>query len=501
MPSLRSLALLTTLSASLIAQPDSPVAQPQGEARRSSPSEGGPILTLEDCIARALKKNFDLEIQRFGPDIARDSVEIARSAFIPEFTVSTSRSMSRTAPDGSSLGTRAEGADTRVSVTQRFATGTTATVSTRLNRSESNPSFSTLNPAFDADLTVSLRQNLLRGLGPEVNRAAIERSRLGVDVANLTYKGRVLDVVQSTENAFYNLSFAREQLTVRRFSLALADRLYEEAKTRRDTGVATDLDVLQAEVGVANARRGVILAEQSVKDRQEQLLALIGQFELDAEVGAMQIGEVEKTLPVFAFSYNLAKQNQPDLQAQQIAVEQLKLDLLVAKDGAKPSLSVGGSLGFSGADRAAGNAISDTFERDAQSWQFDLTLTYPWGQVSDRARLRQSLAGVSREQLRLRQLEQNIEVQVRAAVRAVETSYESYQISAMASALSLRQYELEKARFDAGLSTSRRVLEAQNDLENARISELQSLISLRSARTALQRLEGSSLQRYGIQLQ
>jgi outer membrane protein TolC len=488
MPSLRPLALIASfLAASLAAQ------------TTGTPAGGSP-LTLEECIARALKKNFDLEIQRFGPEIARDSVEIARSSFVPELSVTTSRSMSRTAPDGAATGTRAEGANTNVTVTQRLDTGTTASVSTRLNRSESAPNLSTLNPAFDSDVTLSVRQNLLKGFGREVNRAAIERSRLGVDSANLSYKARVLDIVQSTENAYYNLTFAREQLGVRNFSLALAQRLFDEAKTRRDTGVATDLDVLQAEVGVANARRGVLLAEQSVRDRQEQLLALIGQFELDTTVGPTAFGPVEQALPVFASSYNLAKQNQPDLQTQMVTVEQLKLDLAVAKDGSKPSLSVGGAVGFGGRSGGAGNALSDSFEREEQSWQFDLAFTYPWGQVADKARLRQSLASLGREQTRLRQLEQNIEVQVRSAVRAVETNFESYKISALASSLSHRQYELEKARFDAGLSTSRRVLEAQNDLETARVNELSSLVTLRASHTALQRLEGSSLQRYGIAL-
>ena len=71
---------------------------------------------------------------------------------------------------------------------------------------------------------------------------------------------------------------------MRQFSLTLAQRLYDEAKTRRLTGVATDLDVLTGEVGVANARRALVQAAQAVKDRQDALLALIGQ--LPGEFGA-----------------------------------------------------------------------------------------------------------------------------------------------------------------------------------------------------------------------
>jgi outer membrane protein TolC len=130
----------------------------------------------------------------------------------------------------------------------------------------------------------------------------------------------------------------------------------------------------------------------------------------------------------------------------------------------------------------------------------DFAFNYPWGQASDKARYRQSLATLNREQVRLKQIEQNIELQVRSAVRSVETNLESVKIATLAARLSERQYELEKAKFDAGQSTSRRVLQAQEDLEAARISELQAKVSQQNAITALHRIEGSSLQRYAVTL-
>jgi hypothetical protein len=112
---------------------------------------------------------------------------------------------------------------------------------------------------------LAVKQPLLKNAGLTVNRANINRAELGVTRANLDYQSRLLQVVRDTENAYYNLVFAREQLKVRNSSLELAARLYEENQTRKTTGVATDLDVLQAEVGVANARRNVIDAEKTVQ--------------------------------------------------------------------------------------------------------------------------------------------------------------------------------------------------------------------------------------------
>jgi outer membrane protein TolC len=454
-----------------------------------------PELTLEQCVARALQRNFDLEIGRYAPQIAADSILVAQGGFEPQLSVTASRSGRETGPAGNT----SNNGDVRVGVTQRLYTGTTVSASTSLARTSTNPALAT-NPAYDADLTLSVRQSLLQGAGAAVNRASIQRAEIGLERANLQYKAQVLDVIRSTENAYFSLVYAREQLAVRRSSLGLAERLFDEARTRRDVGAATDLDVLQAEVGVANARRGVILAEQDVKDQQEALLALIGQFELDAPLGTVRFKEAEGALPVFASSLQLAKQNQPDFMSSQAAIEQFKIDLQLAKDGARPDLTVGAALGLNGTDGSGGDAFSDALEPQSHSWQVDLSLSYPWGRRADKARERQSLAALSREQTRLRQIEQSIELQVRSAVRSVEANTESVKIATQASVLSQRQYELEKAKFDAGLSTSRRVLEAQTDLESARVSELQSRVSLQNAISALHRLEGSSLQRYAIDL-
>jgi outer membrane protein len=454
----------------------------------------GPELTLEQCIIRALQKNFDLEAGRYNPQIAADSIIVAKGAYEPLVSVTGATG------EGSSPGLDTKSSNLRVGVSQRLYTGTTVSASSRLDRSSSDPAFSTLNPAYDADMTLSVRQSLLSGAGTAVNRAGIQRAEIGVQRANLDYKSQVLDVIQDTENAYYNLAYAREQLAVRNFSLTLAQRLYEEAKTRRDTGVATDLDVLQAEVGIANARRGVILAEQTVKDRQDSLLSLIGQFELDAPVGTVRFAEVTDAAPVFASSYQLAKQNQPDFLAAQAVIEQLRLDLRLAKDAARPDLTVGAAVGLNGTNGSGSDAFNDAFERQGHSWQVDFAFTYPWGLKSDKARERQSLATLNREQTRLRQTEQFIELEVRSAVRSVETNLESVKIATLASALSQKQYELEKAKFDAGLSTSRRVLEAQDDLETARVSELQAKVTLHTAISALHRIEGSSLQRYAVEV-
>lgn len=510
----RPLAMLFAVLATwavAVAQDDTPVpARPMVTPAPANPpapavaAPAQPELTLEECIARALRKNFDLEIARYNPAIAQDAIQVAKAGLDPTLTLTSTRSFSQQAAsqsalDGSTLPT-SDSTNTRLAVSEKIASGATVGLSTQLNRSANNSSFNTLNPAFNSAATVSVSQPLLRGFGMEVTKASIRRAEIGLKRAHFDFRTQAVTVIESVEGAYYNLTFAREQLAVFRTSLELANRLYSEAQARRDTGVATDLDVLSAQVGVANARGNVIQAEQTEKDRQDALLALIGQGDLDEKVGTVRFPVVESAAPTFASSYRLALQNQPSYLSAAAAIEQYRIDLKLAKNARLPSLALGGAYGLAGRKGSAGAAYERLPSRDGYNWEVDLSLSVPIGFRGDKATYRQSLATLNREETRLRQMEQNILVQVRSAVRAVEANMESVKIAKLAAELSQRQYELEKARFDAGLSTSYRVLQAQTDLDNAQVKELQARVTLNNAISALHGIEGSSLQRYHVDL-
>lgn len=457
-----------------------------------------PALTLDACVARAMQKNFTLQIQNYSTDVAREALNVSKTAFDPTFTATVTRSATEVAQKSSSGGLHSDSTTARLGVNQTIASGATVELSTGLDRASSNSTVYLLNPSYASDVALTVSQPLLRGAGLRVNRAQIERSKIGVTIALLDYRGQVLQVIRDTEVAYYNLVYARGQLGVKQHSLELAQRLLDENRTRKATGVATDLDVLSAEVGVANAQNGIITAEQSVRNSEDALVALIGQFEFDQPVGDVALTTDTEVTPTFDFSYKLARERQPDYLATQALIKQLELDVTTTKNAALPTVNVGGTLGYNGTDRTYGTAFNRMTEPDGYNWELDLNVSVPWGLRADRARLRSAQASLRQEEARLRQLDQNLLVEVRTAVRAVDTNRQSVEIYTKATQLAEKQYELELARFKAGLSTSRQVLQIQDDLEAARLNELSARVNLRTAIANLHQIESSSLDRYRV---
>jgi outer membrane protein len=477
---------------------------------QNAPASADKPLTLEDAIALALKKNFDLQIQSYAVASAKDTVAVQQAGFDPTLTASVRRNVSQSASttnrlDGTATtGPRSDGTTMSVGATlpKLAATNGSLTVATNVSRSATNSVNSLVNPSFTQGVSATLNQPLLNGAGSHMATAALNRAKLGLNIANIAYKSRVLTVISDTENAYYNLVAARESLRIRQLTLEYNKKLLEENQARRSTGVATDLDVLSADYGVANARRSLVQAEQTVRDAEDRLLNIINLPEFEKSIGPVSFAEYAAGKPSFAASYKMARDFYPDALSAEETIKQLKIDLETARRNQQPDLNLTASLGYTARATNAGygQAISNLPNDHGNNWALGLNYSMPWGNHAERARYRTAQSNLTSRKTQLEQLEQTLLVNVRAAVRAVETNIEAVGIAEKATLLALKQYEQQKARYDAGLSTSRLVLLAQDDLENARFQELSARVALRRAAAELHRLEGSSFERFKVQL-
>lgn len=459
-------------------------------------------LTLEECVNQALAHGFAMKIEGQQLAIERESLPIAESEFQPVAGASMSKSVTRSpngSDDSSLTNRRSDQTLSRVELAKRLRTGTQVGLSANLDHSV-DPLTAEFNPAYASDLAVTFSQPLLRGFGPRITLLPVRVAGLDISAAERSYESRALEVIENTERAYYSLAGAREQLAVFDSSLELSQALLREAQSRQASGMATGQDVRQAQLNVKRAELNIEDGRKTVRDSQDRLRALMGAGELDKPIGAIVLSSDPADLPTENESFELAKQRSPELHAAQVALDIADLSVTAAEDDLKPFVSLDGAFGLLGADKNRSDAFSHSLQGDGTAWQVGLSVTFPIGRVAEKARLRRSRAAQTRETFRLEEIEQDILVQVREAVSAVLTRRKSLDIAAEAVDLSQSQYDDERKRFRAGISTSRLVREAQIDLEVARLTHLQSRLDLLSARAALQRIEGSGLARYAVKL-
>ena len=509
-----SAAVLSTLLAATLAQaqdsaPAAPAPAPASEVPPPAPAAlpAAGSLSLEECVARALQKNFAVRIQSYSVRQAKDSVIIAKAAYDPIFGANWQRAVQQSPVALLSTSTGVNGAkpttndqSTSFSFTQPVITGGTVTAGYSLGRNASNTVQSLLNPSYNGLMSINISQPLLQGAGVDYNRATIQIAQLGEKIANLNLKSSILSTVLNVETAYFNLVFAREQYAVALDSVKLAQQLLDENTTKRGVGVLTDLDVAQAQAGLATANNNLIGFKRAMDNAEDLLLQALGEREFSTPVGHVAFPAVEPVSPSFAVTYKLARDSGPNLAVIEATIEQYKLTALRAKRNGLPQVNAIAGGSYTSAEHNYGDANSSVWAGAGYNWNVGLSVSVPLGLRSTRAQYRQALANVESQQVALDQADQNLMVQVRAAIRAVQSSQESVAAAEQTTTFSLKQNELQKAKFDAGLATSYDVLQAQNQLENARLTQLQAEVSLRNALANLRFLEGSSLQRYNIAL-
>ena len=494
-----SILFLATLRAG-----DTPAAPPPANA---APDLSGPSLTLEQCVAQAIAKNFSVRIESYVVSQAKDSLIIARSSYDPTLGVTWQKNVTQSPLATNSTNTAAGGTApysdsqaTTLSVNQPVVTGGTVSADYNLSRYATNSIQSLLNPAYDGQVSLNVSQPLLQGAGTDYGRANIRIAEFGVKISRQNFKSAVLTMVYNVESQYFNVIYARRQYAVALDAVKLAQQLLDENVVKRRTGVLTDLDVVQAQSGVATAQSQLIGFKQAMQNAEDSLLQTLGETQFRTPVGPVDFPPLPSTDVSFDLSYKLARDNGPNLAVIAYTIEQYKLDALKARRNNLPELNATGGAGYSAAETSYSQANNRVWSGPGYNWSAGLQFSIPWGMRANRALYRQAMDNVESEQVTRDQADQTLTVQVRAAIRAVQADVEGVTAATSAAALSQKQYDLQKAKFDAGLATSYDVLQAQDELETARNSEIQAEVSLRVALANLRFLEGSSLPNYHINL-
>lgn len=444
----------------------------------TQPALGGVIdLGLEDARQIALENNLDLRVQKFSPTLAAESLKAERAKFEAVFTTDIRYATMDQARASALNSGSSDSTSVSPGIRVPLYLGGAVVGQVPVSSSSTDNQFSLLNPAYNANPSLGLEMPLLRGFGVAANAGSIRVAFYANQQAEARTKLQVITVIANVDRLYWRLFAAQQEYLVRRSEFEVAAALLARNRRRMAAQVDPEVEVLRAESALADRLQTVQTAENTVRQRERELKRVLNKPELGQD---SPVRFNLTTNPVTLY----ARLDRQALTKSAVAnrMELLETELQLLSDTAvieqsRNSLLPAANLTYTYRVNGLGQSFEEAFAQAGANRFADNTLgvslELPIGNEAARARLRRALATrlqtLATKQQRIAQITQEL----LDAVDSLELNRANIVAAQRRVILNRRLLEAETRLLDAGQRTSTEVLQAQSNLANARLAEVQ----------------------------
>ncbi|HEY3131508.1 MAG TPA: TolC family protein [Acidobacteriota bacterium] len=502
---------------------------PNALSRMAAP---GGVLPLPEqaAIELALQSNFDVNLERHSPLVAREDIRRQHAAFDPtaRFNFLWDR---LTSPTTSILAGGNQITEIRTDYNfgyrKDYQNGAGFEVKADGNRFRTTNAFASLVPAFNTNFEVIVRQQLLQGFGTALGAYRIRIARNNVVISEEEFRRKVTDVVLQAQDRYWELVFAGEDIKVKQESMDLANAILKQNRDRLEVGSAARLEVIQSEAEVAARREELIRSQYTYRRIQDQLVKMISSYQDPREFS----GEIQPVSPIqlpaasgndFKPLFQYAREHRPEVMQAELDINNRRINLESARNQLKPRLDLQASykqvgLGgtrlirdFSGgifnapiieiAPGGWGNSLRQLFSADFSGYTLGFNFQVPIFNDEARAEHATALVELNRADMRKLSVEQTVALEVRDALTQLDMNRARLEAAQAAVRSARERLNGEQERFNVGMSTTRDLIEAQRDLTSAESVEVRAKVDLIKSDSVLDKATGATFPKHRIDL-
>jgi outer membrane protein TolC len=337
---------------------------------------------------------------------------------------------------------------------------------------------SMLGPLSNYDFRVYGQQNVL----DLTSYRALKASEQAVTSSKLDDQDARDLIVRAVAALYLNAESAAARADAAQSRVNDAEALWKLAKDRHDEGAATGVDVLRAQVQLANERQSLLVNQNQYRQALLELAREIG-MSPSAPIELAQSLEyrpmAEQTAETLVNAALLARADYLSLASQRKG--------LVAQQAANrarsyPKISVNGNYG------GIGRSIGSVQGTGTIQGQIDFT-------IFDRDRNGEALelaAQVKAVDDRIDDLRRGVDQDVRSALLNLDSAQQQVDVARQGQDLARRELEMTRDRFQQGTANNVEVVTAQDELARAQENYILAVSSHVDAKFALARALGDT---------
>lgn len=408
---------------------------------------------------------------------------------------------------------------------KNFSTGTQFNAGFNALSQSTNTRTNAYNPFSSSNFSLNLTQPLLRGFGPAVNRRFILIARNNQKVSDLVFQQQVISTVSGVIRLYFDLVTLQEDVQVKRQTIALAQKLYDDNKEKVDQGTLAPIELVRAQAQMASARQDLANSE-GFEQQQELVLKNVLSRRGTADT-LLREARIVPTTPIDVPAREqvqpiqdlvvTAYKNRPELEEGRLQVTNSEISLKGSRNAMLPDIGLviaAQNSGLAGqlnplvppsiVDPALlggfGTSLAQIFRRNYPTYGIGIQLNLPLRNNIAEADYARDAIQFRQTQVRYQQLENQVRLEVEAALTALQRSRTAYDAAVEARKLQEQSLQIEIEKYANGVSTSFLVMQYQSFLAQARSTEVAAKSVYIKAKTALERALGKTLDNHNISL-
>jgi len=292
------------------------------------------------------------------------------------------------------------------------------------------------------------------------------------------------DIVLQVREGYFNILRAEKFLDVARQTVKQFSAQLEVTKAFFEVGIVPKNDVLQAEVRLANAKQGLVRAENDVVLAKSYFNSLLRK-EIEAPLQIIDILGYSPFSLRFEDSLKEALEKRPEIRTSNLKIEQAKEGVKIAKSGFFPTVNLSGNYSrFSEEPSLVGDLRSER-------WTVQALATFTLGDWGKTAyKVGESKVKVTQGEDSKVQLIEGITLEVKNDYQIMLVAEKNISVSEKAIEQAEENLRMNEERYKYQVATATDVLDAVTLLAQARVNYYGALSDFNISKARLERAMG-----------
>jgi len=316
--------------------------------------------------------------------------------------------------------------------------------------------------------------------------ARINAAKLFSLLTDQTVRSATQDVIYAAEHSYYDVLLNQHLYKITADAVRSAQAHLDDVKQKRAGGVASDFDVLRAEVELSNFKADLIQNKNSINISKTQMLKIMG-ISQDSDFvlsDGLAYAPLKMTME---HAVQVAYRNRPDLYGRQFDINYQRELLKVARSHYWPTIS-----GFYDNIWSKPDPHQITEVEWGHAWQAGIMATLPiFDGLTREGEIIQQKARLRQSQIDLIDAEETTLFELTKALLSIENTEEFVQSQQLNLTRAKEGNRLAEVGYREGINTQVEVIDAESALTKARALHYQAIYSHIIAKLDLQKAMGT----------